>query len=721
MRGDGKTNGVSHRMLTRREALRSMSLALVVLSGCAQVPQLAVAGVTPVAVRTPSAIPVPTAIPTATALPRLDTPKDVAAEYLRRWSTGNYVGMYELIAHTGPGTTDETTFVNRYRNVFREATIIELTATLEPEQRADANIQRFRLKASTVLAGTIEQSIVMTLVYDRDHWRVQWLPSLIFKELSGDNLVHMFIQTVPRGEIVDATGTMLAGAGHAVSVGVVSGKIIDDDVLVYGLSNMLHMTPDAVRRQYRQAPADSAVPIRVISAREAEPIRAELLKIPGVLLSDLLVRTYPSGTLAAATIGYLDQVNESDLDRLARSGYQPGDLVGRSGAEAWGEPYLAGVKGGKLMVTTKVLQEVATISSRPSYPADRITLTLDRRLQAAAEEALRAHVGAVVFMRIADGALYVMANAPGFDPNSFLLGMTQEQWIALNHDAKRPLVNRSADMSYPAGPIAHLATLAVAFDRNLVQLDTTITCTGSWMPSTGVTPLPCWKQGGHGTITVGQGLLQSCDIAAYHLGRQIDEQDRQVLPALMRDFGFGKLTGVIGCDEDRGFVPDAAWKRREVRAPWSSPDAAELAAGRGAISATALQVATIMASVALGNTVVTPRLVTQAIAPNGAPHFTAPSYPPARLPVSDATLTTLREILRDSAPTGGAGFAMPTAALMGPTSGIRGADAGVWFTGFAPIERPEVSVAVFLEGPREQPTAAATVAKAVIAAYRATR
>jgi len=123
MGGDGKTNGVSHRMLTRRESLRSMSLALVVLSGCAQVPQLAVAGVTPMAVRTPSAIPVPTAIPTATAVPRLDTPQDVAAEYLRRWSTGNYVGMYELIAHTGPGTTDETTFVNRYRNVFREATI----------------------------------------------------------------------------------------------------------------------------------------------------------------------------------------------------------------------------------------------------------------------------------------------------------------------------------------------------------------------------------------------------------------------------------------------------------------------------------------------------------------------------------------------------------------------------------------------------------------------
>lgn len=706
--------------VTRRRAFALLTmLSGGLVAGCAAVPSLVVATPSPEAgVSTPTPAPMPVPSPTATPTPKLDTPQGVATEYLRRWSAGDYAGMFDLVLPGTPGATDQAEFARRYENVAREATLTDLVATLEANQRPDANVQWYRVVMRTLLVGTIEQRQSLTLVPRGGTWRIQWLPSLIFKDLSGSELVHLFPELTPRGEILDATGMVLAGHGDAVSVGIVSGKLQDEAQTVAALSKLLGMTPEAIRRLYVEAPADSATRIRLLSKKEADPIRAQLAALPGVDVSDTHVRTYPAGTLASAALGYLGDVTDDDLSRLQRAGYQRGDLVGRVGIEAWGEFYLAGGRGGKLAITTRDFQEVETIAQRPARPAGKVMVTLDHRIQSAAEQAFGPNAGALVLAQLGTGILLAVASVPGFDPNSFVLGMTESQWLALSQDAHRPLQNRPTATGYPAGPGAHLVALAAALDRDLLQPDATVTCTGTWTPADGIAPLPCWKAGGHGTLSVLAGLAQGCHVAAYHVGSLLDQRDRRALPDTLRGVGMGQATGIIGLEELQGLVPTPAWKLQKDKQPWSVVDAALLAAGRAPSTATALQLAMLTSAVASGNLVPTPRIVAQATAQDGSILFTPTARQSQALPLTQSSLASVRTAMQSlkspSKRTSVAGVAAP--ATGGDTL-----PNGAWFLGYAPADRPEVAIAVMVEGGPAQMSTATTIAGHVLDQYQAVR
>lgn len=691
-------------------------------SACAAVPSLLV-------VATPSAspsigsdapTPAPTAAPspTATPVPKLDMPQAVAAEYLRRWGAGDYAGMFDLVLSGSPGATDQGDFARRYENVARASTLTDLVATLEEKQRPDANAQWYRVAIRTLLVGTIQQRQSLTLVPRGGSWRIQWLPSLIFKGLSGDQLVHLFPELTPRGEILDATGMVLAGRGDAVSVGIVSGKIQREAETVASLSKLIGMTPEAVRRRYLEAPADSATRIRLLSKGEADPIRAQLAALPGVDVSDTQVRTYPAGTLASAAIGYLGDVSDDDLGRLQRAGYQRGDLLGRAGIEAWGEFYLAGGRGGTLAITTRDFQAVETIAQRPARPAGDVTVTIDHRLQAAAERAFGTSAGALVLAQVGTGNLLAAVTAPGFDPNSFVLGMTESRWLALSQDPRRPLQNRPTATGYPAGVGAHLVALAAALDRDLIQADATVTCTGSWTPAEGIAPLPCWKRDGHGTLSVLDGLTRGCYVAAYHIGRLLDQRDRKLLPDALRQAGLGKATGLIGVEESPGLVPTPAWKLQRDKQPWNVADAASLAAGRGPSAVTVLQLAMLTSALATGGPLPTPRIVAQATARDGSILFTPTARQNPALSLTQSSLGSIRTAMQSlKSPA----TRISLAGVAAPAAGAGPQPSGAWFLGYAPSDRPDVAISVMVEGgPAEMPAATAIAAQ-VLDQYRAVR
>jgi penicillin-binding protein 2 len=634
-------------------------------------------------------------------VPKLDTPRAVAGEYLRRWADGDYAGMFQLVIPNTPGVADQDQFVRRYENIAHEATITQVVATLESNQRPDANLQRSVVSIITELVGTIVQRPTLTLVPKPDGWRIQWLPSLMFQELSGDHLVHMFVLTPTRGEILDTTGTALASETNAVSVDVISGKIQDEQQLATALASLFKVSPDAIRGHFREAPADSPVRIRLLSENDAKAMRPALEALPGLVLNDVRVRAYPQGSVAATTLGYLGEAVQADMDRLRRAGYQVGDLVGRAGVERWGEPYLAGGRGGKLAVTTRDFTEVSTIALRPARAADHVKLTLNRSMQATCESALGSTLGAVVVQRVATGELLAVASQPGFDPNVFVLGMTQEQWFGLQHDSKQPLLNRATNRAYPLGPVAHLVAFATALESSIIASDGTLTCTGVWRDKGGGSPIQCWKPGGHGTLTYVQALAQSCDVAACELGRLLNEHDRSSLPLALRGFGLGRATGIVGPDEVLGAIPDASWKRSQEPSGWSALDAAQLAAGRLPATATPLQLATLMGWVAAGGAWRSPYLVAQASGPDGSVHYAPASEHEVAPSITGPTLAVIRQALATGLPSSPAAVKTtqrPLAGLTGSGIDIEGSPLGTWFVGYAPPTQPEIALAIFLEG-----------------------
>ena len=340
-------------------------------------------------------------------------PAAVSRTYLAAWNTGQYDVMYKLITHEAQTSITQQHFVERYRAIAEQATIAKVQATLDPGQHAESNIQHFTVILDTVLVGRIEQHNTLTLAVEADGktWRIQWLPALIFQQLSGANLIRMEPKGTPRGSIVDRNGTALATLGTVATVYLKPSAMKDEPATLAALSKLLGLSEDVIRERYLQTQVDTSVVLRTLALKDANAIRSALEALPGVSVVNEPARVYPYGPTASQTIGYVSTVTNEDLRTLAARGYRPGDVIGRLGIEKWGEQYLAGQWGGTLSVVTPKLGPVSVIAQREPGDASTVHLTLDLPLQQFCEHALSGHRGAIGVIRTDDGSLLALASS----------------------------------------------------------------------------------------------------------------------------------------------------------------------------------------------------------------------------------------------------------------------------------------------------------------------
>jgi len=663
--------------------------------------------------------------PKPTATP-VNEPGAIAAAYLAAWNAGNYADMYALISADAKQKISQDDFVQRYNAIRVQATISNVNATLQPGQRAGANIQQFSVAFDTVLVGKIEERNTMTLGVDPggSAWRVQWLPSLIFKELTGDNIVHMIPIDTPRGDIRDRAGKSLATVGKVTTVALVPGKITDEQAMLSQLSGLLNVPAAVIKQKYAQSQADVPVQIKTISLSEATPIRQRLAAIPGVQVTDDPARVYPAGALAAQTIGYLSQVTDEDLKKLAVQGYYQGDVVGRSGVEQWGESALAGRRGGKLLVTSRQFDPVTTIAERAATKPGAVYLTLDIGLQQRSEQLLGKRPGSIGVMRVSDGSLLAIASYPGFDPNQFILGISAAAYQQLFNDPLGPFVNRLIDGRYATGSVFKPITMAAALDHAGYTADSTFDCPGYYVLDN--TRWADWKA--HGRVGMVEALTQSCDVANYTMGHQEDVADQTLLPKEAQAFGLGRVPDIVGLGSANavgaaGVVPSPAWKQNALGEGWLPKDAVNLSIGQGYLLASPVQVLNVYAAIANGGTLWTPRIIDKAVDANGAVTDSNAAKPLGTLPASADALHSIRQGLRGvtSDETGTAfrafqGFGVPTAGKTGTAQAGSG-QPHAWFAVYAPFDQPEVAVVTIVEHGGEGAAVAAPIVRSVLEAY----
>jgi penicillin-binding protein 2 len=646
-------------------------------------------------------------LPAPTATPTPARPEDIAAVFFDAWQQGQYGRMYDVLSAQAQAATPRELFIRRYTNIHDG--IGETRLSIQPAgsaQPAPAGLQvPFQITRTVTLFGDIVEQNALPLVQDQTEWRVAWQPSLIFTGLTAASSVRVTPETPRRGRILDRAGKPLADNGSILAVGVVPGEIRDEAALLKALSDALGLPAETIKKRYQGGQPGWFMPIATRPIGERPELETQIGSVAGVSLQDKPARIYPSGDAAAHVVGYLAHPTADELRRLAASGYDESDWVGRAGLEAFGEERLAGQKGGSIQVVDQAGRVFRTIVQKAATPGRDLQLNLDAAIQTEAAAALGDKVGSVVVLDPRDNSVLALVSKPSFDPNAFVVGLDDAEWQRLN-GPDRPLVLRATESAYPTGSIFKIFTMAAGMDQGGFRPTSTFDCGLDWNGLPGVT-LHNWEA--QGRLTLIRALTASCNPAFFEIGLQLDHADPTILPSVARSFGLGQPSQIVGVHETGGTLPDPAWKQRQLGQPWSSGDSVNLAIGQGYLLATPLQMANAYAALARGDALLAPGLmVDQKPRELGAPRMSAP----ARAAILDG----MRGVTSTALGTAYYAFKdekLPIAAKTGSAEN-ENPDAHAWFVGFTPPEGARLLVVVMVEGGQHGGTVAAPVARQII-------
>ena len=562
-------------------------------------------------------------------------------------STGDLASAYERTSTETKERISAEAFERRYRDVWAEATIGGFSWEVVPQADQNASSHEVIIRYQTTFFGEIEE-IAQTRALRQPHWVVDWTPDLMFNGLGSPGyLISTLIETPSRGQILDRNGVVLAGETDITIVGVHWDSITDEEAVLKFFVDRLEMEEADVRALiYQDLPSYQFIPVAVLPIDTPREVIEEFEQLAsnGILLTREARRFYPFGDVAAHVIGYLQEINPTELAELYVEGYRAGDMVGRDGIEEYFERTLAGRHGGSLLIVDPIGRPVREIANRPAIAGADIRLTLDVRVQQLAEAALGEQPGAVVAIDPRSGHVLAMASFPRIDSNTIVDGVSQEEYETYFFDERQPFINRAVEQVYAPASTFKVVTLAAALEGGGFQIADRISCPALWM-EVGDQPLRNWKEVDQGRITLSQALAESCNTVFYEIGLHLDRIDEQLLPSVSSGFGFGQPTGIIGLSEEAGVSPGPVWKEEYVNEGWYTGDTLNMSIGQGFVAVTVLQMANAYAAVATNGVVGTP-IIAQSIEPRGSPPQVIERRSISVLPVSADTLEQLQAALR---------------------------------------------------------------------------
>jgi len=430
-----------------------------------------------------------------------------------------------------------------------------------------------------------------------------------FTVLSTENRVK--IQPVPpnRGLIFDTKGVVLAENHPSFSLVITIEKVGDLKATIDELKKLIPIEDGDLsrfERLKRQRMRFQPVPIRLnLTSEEVARFAVDGYRFPGVEVHAELIRTYPKGELTAHVLGYVGRINEKELARIDKGNYAGTNFIGKGGVELAHEDVLHGKVGYQQVEVNARGRILRTLESTPPAPGQDLYLYLDIALQQAATEALGENRGSIVAIDPRSGGVLALVSTPSFDPNLFVEGISQSNYDALLHSPDKPLYNRAIRGQYPPGstvkPFIGLGGLSLGF----VTPRKSTFCPGYFSLPGQKHRFRCWRRGGHGTVDLELGIVQSCDVYFYWLANQMGVDK---LHAFLSEFGFGSRTGVDVSGELPGLLPSREWKERARKQPWYPGETLIMGIGQGYFLATPMQLAAATAALANKGHFIQPRL-----------------------------------------------------------------------------------------------------------------
>ena len=506
-------------------------------------------------------------------------------------------------------------------------------------------------------------------------WSLQVLSGEEYLKASQNNELRLIRVEAPRGPLLDRHGRVVVSnvAGTAVELWV--GDMPDEGrfELVQRLAKVLDVSPRALAREVDERRSDPLTPIVVKTAvgeEQVDYLYEHQAEFPGVEIVQIYLRDYPYSSLAAQILGYTGEISPEELKRLPKKdGYRSGDRIGKTGIEAAYDSYLRGRPGLAQIRVDSLGRPQSPLELRQEARAGyALRLTLDMRLQRAAEQALQygidlahendqwaANGGAIVALDPRDGAVLAMASAPTYKPSVFVGRTDPKKLQALYSDSSNPLFNRATAGLYPPGSTWKPVTALAGMQEHIFSAYDSIQCTPSATYGLDRQVFRNWNPYVNRSMTLDVALAESCDTYFYDIGNRFylgGSDSRVRMQQWARRFGFGAPTGLdIGGEAD-GLVPTPEWRKKTFESDWDRAwnpgDSIQLAIGQKDLLVTPLQLVAFYAMLANGGQVITPHLVSDVEQPGGkgSPRVVLRRFappPPKSSGVDPAALAAIRD------------------------------------------------------------------------------
>lgn len=564
-------------------------------------------------------------------------------------------------------------------------------------------------------------------------FQLQVLEGDYYRNLAEGNRTRVVNMTAARGIMYDRNGDILVGSRPAYMVSVMpTDKPIDQEEL-YRLANYLKV-PVATLQDKIDKHKDGYEPIRLatdVPVATVTMIEEHSHELPGVSIDVEPIRYYPYDTMASQLFGYVGEVGEEELEQIRQENPEttvgPGTILGRAGLEKYYDDTLRGIDGGKQLEVDAAGRPVREVGRKNTVPGKDIHLTIDLKLQAAAEKAVKNQLdhlnsiggggagAAVVAMDPNTGAILAMVSAPEFNPNWFAKGITTQQWKELNTDTRHPFDNKVIAGEYPPGSPFKIITGTAALDTKVVSPDEQIFDSGKhWL-------IPKGNAEGEalGWLDFNTALAKSDNVYFYEMGNRLGIEN---IDTYARYFGIGEKTGIKLAGEAAGNLASPEYKKEVFHDEWYLGETFDAAIGQSFTLVTPLQMALVMSQVANGGIKYEPYVVSRIDNADGTPNKIFGPVKKSVLPVPKNIMDLVRNALRDVTLEGGTageifkGFPIAVAGKTGTAENAHGRDHG-WFVSYAPYDKPRIVVVALVDQGGFGAVSAGPIVRKVLEAY----
>jgi penicillin-binding protein 2 len=453
-------------------------------------------------------------------------------------------------------------------------------------------VREKNLIQSRVAVAALGGGILLFLLLTRLIW-LQLVETERFQTASEANRLQTLPVGPARGLIVDRNGVVLAENRPNLQLLLVPEEVPDMDQLIAEVRKRIEFTDSDAERfaknlKTRRRPRDPVVVKDELPESDAARIAVDLFRFPGLQIEARPTRHYPYGGLTAHSLGYVGRLSLNELKNIEESRYAGTETIGKLGVEKAYEDMLLGQVGVERVETSARGQIMRSVDREDPTPGADIPLHMDIGLTAKLYDVLGDNRGAIVAIDPKNGGILGLASAPTYDANSFIGGISQAEYTALQVDRDTPLFNRALRGQYPPGSTIKPMIGLVGLHYGAVSWKTEIADRGFFQLSGDDHKYRDWKKWGHGRVNMDKAVIESCDTYFYEMAVRlgIDQMSEG-----MQHFGFGRRQGRDIQGDLPGILPSREWKRSARNQPWYLGETVISGIGQGFWVTTPLQLA----------------------------------------------------------------------------------------------------------------------------------
>ncbi len=571
--------------------------------------------------------------------------------------------------------------------------------------------------------------IILFIVLISRLFYLQIIEGKAMADVSEQNSVRILSVAAPRGLIYDSKGVLLANNKVVFAISISAGDVDDSKALAKKLADIINdeeLTADVIQETIdSHYPSYEPIVLKRYSYDEGleiiNTIEEKRDELPGVIITEEPMRNYPMGTLAGHILGTVGKISESELKENSDSGYLVNDWIGKTGLEKTMETTelsdstvsLRGEAGVEEVEVTANYHKVDTIYSAEPVAGDTFVLTIDSKTQKVLEDSManvvktiakdnpKCDAAAAVVINVKTGAIIAMASYPFIDPNDFANGLTTEKSTYYWDEELTPTVNRAIALVYPTGSTFKPITAVALLSSGISTSETVVCSPANWGKNgrascTGV----------HGKVNFYQAMAVSCNSYFQEMGYRVGIDK---LNEIGKEFGFGSKTGVELPGELAGLMPSAEWKASKFSGwekEWHDYDSYYTGMGQGYTSATPLQLAAYVATLANDGVRMKPYLIDEAYDSSGKLLYQTTPTVAEEIDVDPQIFATVRQGMYLVTQEGGTAYSLAqqldisfgakTGTAQTGLAGDTNDNHGV-FVAFAPYDNPEIAFACVVE------------------------